>query len=316
MPFLHAPYASGKAPFAIGLAPLDPDRWIEPDALLAEQLALKEAILAREGAAAFDALPGAEAAQGEVLELLAAHLVVRCPEIYRRQGNALLVLPGDRLVTFGEEPALRTASRLVQEDLLLLRRDAEGWRLVAGSLCFPSTWVLAEKLGRDMDAIHRPVPGYAGRMAGMVARIFDNLKVEQPLERHNWSIYGDARLRYAQSGQDPLERFPPGEPLAERAHIRVERQTLRRLPRSGHILFTVRVHLDPVSAFARDARGRALARALHEQVAALSPQQLAYKGIEEPRGRLLAALLALAEAPEASSGRQSRRRPASPASRR
>ena len=30
MSFLHTPYASGKPPFAIGLAPLDPERWIEP----------------------------------------------------------------------------------------------------------------------------------------------------------------------------------------------------------------------------------------------------------------------------------------------
>jgi hypothetical protein len=134
-------------------------------------------------------------------------------------------------------------------------------------------------------------------MAGMIARIFDNLKVEQPVERLNWSIYSDARLRYAQSKQDPAERFPPDEPVTERAHIRVERQTLRRLPRSGDILFTVRVHVDAASAFARDARGRKLARALHDQLAALSPEQLAYKGIGEARARLLAALLALAEEP-------------------
>jgi hypothetical protein len=297
MPFLHTPYASGKPPFSIGLTPLDPARWIEQDALLAEHLALKETILAREGAAAFGALAGGEAGQAEVLELLVAHLPTRFPQTYRREGSALRVLPGDRLVALGGEPALLTASRLVQEDLLLMRRHEGGWRLVAGSLCFPSTWVLADKLGRDMDAIHRPVPGYAGNMAGMIARIFDNLKVEKPVERLNWSIYSDARLRYAQSKQDPLERFPPGQAVSERAHIRVERQTLRRLPRSGDILFTVRVHVDPVSALSRDARGRELARALHDQLAALGPAQLAYKGLVEARERLLAALLALAETP-------------------
>lgn len=294
MSFLHTPYASGKPPFTIGLAPLDPARWIEQDELLADQLALKEAILAKERAAAFGALEGGEAGQAEVLELLAAHLPARYPQTYRREGGALRVLPGDRLVELGGEPALLTASRLVQEDLLLMRRHDTGWRLVAGSLCFPSTWVLGEKLGRDMDAIHGPVPGYAGKMAAMIARIFDNLKVEQPVERLNWSIYSDARLRYAQSKQDPLERFPPGQVVSERAHIRVERQTLRRLPRSGDILFTVRVHVDPVSAFSRDARGRELARALHDQLAALSPAQLAYKGLVEARERLLAALVAIA----------------------
>ena len=296
MPFLHAPYAAGKPPFTIGLAPIDPANWIEPDELLAAQLTLKDSILAQERAAAFGALAGSAAGQAEVLELLGAHLPARYPEIYRRENDALRILPADRLVAPGDEPALLTASRLVQEDLLLMRRDEQGWRLVAGSLCFPSTWVLGEKLGRTMEAIHGPVPGYAGATADRVARIFDNLRAEQPVERFNWSIYGDARLRYNQSKQDPLARFPPGRPLSH-AHIRVERQTLRRLPRSGDILFTVRVHVDPMTALARDARGRELARALREQLAALAPAQLAYKGIVEAQEPLLAALGALAGTP-------------------
>jgi len=295
MPFLHTPYASAMPAFSIGLSPLDPARWIEQDGLLAEQLALKETILAQEREAAFGALAESEAGQAEVLALLVAHLPAHYPQTYRREANALRILPADRLVALGGEPALLTASRLVQEDLLLMRRGEQGWRLVAGSLCFPSTWVLAEKLGLAMADIHAPVPGYAGKMAAMIARIFDNLKVEQPVERLNWSIYSDARLRYAQSKQDPLERFPPGQPVSERAHIRVERQTLRRLPRSGDILFTVRVHVDPVAAFARDPRGRELAQALHDQLASLSGAQLAYKGIVEARERLLAALLASAQ---------------------
>ncbi len=297
MSFLHTPYASGKPPFAIGLSPLDPARWIEQDALLAGQLALKETLLAQQGAAVFGALAGSEAGQAEVLELLAEHLVARFPETYRREGRAVRVLPGDRLIAFGGELALLSASRLVQEDLLLMQRGEEGWRLVAGSLCFPSTWALRDKLGRDIDAIHGPVPGYAGKMAQRVARIFDALQAEQPVERFNWSIYGDARLRHAETSQDPLARFPAGEAVSDRAHIRVERQTLRRLPRSGDILFTVRVHVDPIAALPRDARGREIARALHDQLAALSAAQLTYKGLVEARERLLGALIAIAEAP-------------------
>jgi hypothetical protein len=296
MPFLHTPYASGKPPFSIGLTPTDLASWIEQDEFLAEQLALKETILAQERDAAFGALAGSEGTQAEVLELLAAHLLERYPDTYQREGAAIRVMPGDRLVAPGGEPALLTASRLVQEDLLLMRRDAEGWRLVAGSLCFPSTWVLAEKLGQEMSAIHGPAPGYAGKMAQTVARIFDNLKAEQLVERFNWSIYGDGRLRYAQSKQDPLQRFPPGQSVSH-AHIRVERQTLRRLPRSGDILFSVRVHVDPATAFSGHARGRELACALRGQLAALNPAQLAYKGIVEARQRLLEALDAIAESP-------------------
>ena len=69
--FAHTPYSSGKPPFSIGLAPLDLANWIEADASLAEQLALKQAILADELATAFGALDESAAGQGEVLELLA-----------------------------------------------------------------------------------------------------------------------------------------------------------------------------------------------------------------------------------------------------
>jgi hypothetical protein len=292
--FVHAPYASGKPAFSIGLSPLDLARWIEVDESLVEELTLKEAILADEREEAFDALQGSEEGQKEVLDLLCAHLISHFPHLYRREGQAIRILPADRRVALAGEPALLTASRLVQEDLLLMQRAPAGWRLVAGSLCFPSTWLLTEKLGLEMDAIHGSVPGFPGKMALVVARIFDNLKAEGPVERVNWSIYGDARLRHARSKQDPLERFPPERSVDERAHIRVERQTLRRLPRSGLILFTVRVYVDPILAFSRDARGRELALALHDQLAALTPQQLAYKGLFEARDRLLGALVALA----------------------
>ena len=292
--FAHAPYASGKPPFSIGLTPLDPADWIEADALLAEQLALKQSILATDFASAFAALDESAAGQGEVLELLAAHLPARFPDLYRREDAFMRILPADRRVALDGEPPLLIASRLVQEDLLLMRRDASGWRLVAGSLCFPSTWLLHEKLGRAMDAIHAPVPGYGGQMGERIARIFDNLQPDRPVERFNWSIYGDARLRHAQSRQEPHERFPDAASVANRAHIRVERQTLRRLARSGDILFTVRVHADPLSALARHPNRRALAAALGGQVAQLTGEQLAYKGLIESRERLLAALAQLA----------------------
>jgi dimethylamine monooxygenase subunit A len=285
-PFVHAPYATGKSPFSIGLAPLDLADWIESDELLVDQLARKEAILA-EGPEAFAALEESAAGSLEVLELLIAHLPARFPGIYRREGAAMRVIPARRSIALQGEPPLLIASRLVQEDLLLMQRGAVGWRLVAGSLCFPSSWLLSEKLGRNLDAIHAPVPGFTGRMADRVARIFDNLQAARLVERFNWSIYGDAELRHAQPRQT---RFPGAAPLGPVAHIRVERQTLRSLQRTGDILFTVRVHLDPLAAIARHPRGRLLAASLHTQIRELSGDQLAYKGLTEARENVLDAL--------------------------
>ena len=198
--FVHTPYDSGRPPFAIGLSPLDPAQWIDADDHLAGELAQKEALIAGHRDAVFREEAATRAAQSEVLELFRDHLPARYPAIYQRRGDALYIAPAGRTIPLdADEPPLLTAARLVQEDLCLMRRGPGGWRLAAACLCFPSGWSLAEKIGLGFDAIHAPVPGMAGRMAAMVARIFDNLKAGQPVERFNWSIYGDARLPHPET---------------------------------------------------------------------------------------------------------------------
>lgn len=266
-----APYATARRPFTIGLAPIDPARWLAPDDLADSELAEKARLLAACPAQTILSQSGTEAAQQEVLTLVCAFL-----------GRAL---PAGQ-----EEPPIVAASRLVQDDLCLMRRGAEGWRLVAASLCFPSNWSLVEKAGLAMGAIHESVPGYVGRMAGMVERIFDRLPADQIVERLNWSIADDGVL-HQPAGKD---RRPPvgGNAMP---FVRVERQTLRRLPASGDILFTIRVHVDPLSAFARHPEGARLAGALAAQLAGLDADQLAYKGLTQRREALLAQLRQIAE---------------------
>ena len=294
--FTHTPYDGARQPFSIGLAPIDTARWIEPDARLADELARKEALIAGRRDVVWREEAATHAAQGEVRDAIAEFLTARFPDLYKPEGAGLRVVPADRLVALddGEAPLL-AASRLVQDDLCLMRRGDAGWRLAAASLCFPSSWSLAEKFGRPLHEIHAPVPGLAGRMGEMIARIFDNMKPGALLERFNWSIYGDNRLHHPETRTDPLRKFPADVPVMERAHIRVERQTLRRMPVSGDILFTIRVHADPLAALARHPRGPSLAAGLRVQLLALNAGQLAYKGLTQAQERLAAALAGMAD---------------------
>ena len=261
--------AAGK-PFSIGMAPIAVDDWIEVDELHAAQCALKAEILAREGKEAFDATPGSEPAQGEAKERLVAHLRRRFPHV----STALAA----------DEPPLKAIARCVQEDLLLMGRKPEGWTLIAGSLCFPTTWRLSEKIGRPMAAIHAPVPGFAGPMGERIQRIFDHLQPDAPVERHNLSVYADAKLRHEKT-RTPKDRFPDDQPILPLAHLRVERQTLTRLPDTGAILFTVRIHLMRLSE-----TPASLTALVGAHVAAMKDEELVYKGLRGSRERLLAAL--------------------------
>ncbi len=181
-----------------------------------------------------------------------------------------------------------TAAALIQEDLVLMRHSPHGWRLVAASVCFPSAWNLHEKFGRPMHEIHDPVPGFGPgtRNAGLIDRMFDNLRVEQPVIRWNWSLYGDARLYHPASDNKMKNRFGDG-PITGNVIMRLERQTLRKLPKSGDILFTIRIHNNPLEVLETHADGPALARSIAAQVANLTDAEIDYKGLVGERERLL-----------------------------
>ncbi|MBA5777311.1 DUF3445 domain-containing protein [Stappia sp. F7233] len=293
--FAHTPYDGSRQPFTIGLAPLDLKDWIEPDHHFEAHLAEKERLFENAVAPVFLAEADTVPAQGEVLGLLLEHLPRRFPDVYSVSGGAVTLLASGRryeFADFGGRPLL-LAAKLVQEDLVIMRKGEGGYRLVAAALAFPSSWSLAEKFGRSMPEIHEGVPGFNdGRMGPVVARIFDNLAVDRPVWRLNWSLYSDPELHHPMPKQIDLRVTDTSLPGL---HVRVERQTLRRLPGSGNILFTIKIHHDPVAAFAAHPEGARLALGLRRQLLELTPEQLAYKALCHARARIAEDLLRLAE---------------------
>ncbi|MFZ1813996.1 MAG: DUF3445 domain-containing protein [Rhizobiaceae bacterium] len=291
--FHHTPYDGSHPLFRIGLAPLDIANWIEVDEHLARYLMEKERLNHELPQHVFAAEEGTQDAQREVLALVSQHVTAAFPDIYRQNGNVIEIGATGRFVALDddEQPPLLKAAMLVQEDLVLLRRDDTGWRLVAASLCFPSSWRLAEKYGQPLQEVHQPVPGFGPgtRNAGMIERIFDNLQPDLPVWRMNWSLYSDDRLYHADRSQEHLKRLSDGI-TPEISFLRVEHQTLRKLAASGFILFTIRIHVDPLASLARHAERRRIASGLIESLKRLDDEQVAYKGIANGRDRLVTRL--------------------------
>ncbi|WP_319024837.1 heme-dependent oxidative N-demethylase family protein [Nisaea sediminum] len=246
----YAPYANGKFALAMGLVALDPKDWIDADDNRAAELLEKERLLAANRKAVFDALPGCEEAQREVLVLLLEHLEKYHPGLIGFEDGTVTVRETGksyRMADFADQ-ALDLAGRLVQEDLCLMRPGEEGYVLIAASLCFPARWLLAEKLGQPMMRIHERVSGYAEKLGRPVDRFFEHLRSDKPVQRLNWSIMDDPAL--FQTGgkfRTEAEAVITRENAGDRLWIRIERQTLRRLPKSGDILFTIRTFVDPLS---------------------------------------------------------------------
>jgi hypothetical protein len=210
----------------MGLRPLNLEEWIEWGDDAEFQLAEKTRLLRDRRGDVVMVRDGSLAACEELLVALQENLSEFHPK--RRRG----VDPADH--------PLVAASRLVPEDLCVLSNDSGEWRLVAASVCFPSRWALGDKIGRSLDQIHAPVPGYGDQLARPTTQFFDRLNSNRSFWRLNWTLLDDATLFLpAPSRSTPVA--DPAEWL-----FRVERQTLRRLRNSGAVVFSIRTIVRPV----------------------------------------------------------------------
>jgi hypothetical protein len=300
---LALPKSPGYLPFdgetyrpTMGLVALDLDEWIEIDEDMARDLALKRDLLATRHGDVFECLPEALAGSQEVLDLLVRHLIRRFPTLYSLEDNLLLNrVTGEEWRLSGSElHPLDLAGRLVQEDLCLMERNDDGWRLTAGSLCAPSRWSLAEKMGKPMAAIHAPVPLYAEKLARPVDRFFDKMVPGKAVWRANWSVKEDPTLFQPIRYQSP--EGPPATPetAGDRVYLRVERQTLRRLPQTDAILFTIRTY---VRTIADSITTSLAAERLARSVAGLPPDVAQYKNVSRFADALIAWLNQKAASP-------------------
>jgi len=281
----YLPFAPGDQRPRLGLMALDPARWLEAGTDLAEVLAAKAAVRAAHPDASFAALAGSEAAGAEALRLLADNAATHHPDAYALDGDRLNVRATGAAVDLApdSEHGLALAGRVLAEDLCLMQTEGNApHRLTAGSVCFPSRWRLADKLGRPLAAIHTPVPFYAERLEAAVDRFFRHLKPGNGVWRLNWTLH-DTPALYEPAAPPP--RALTAAEVGQGLYLRVERQTLRRLPETDAVLFTIRTYMTAL----KDAiETPETAADLAAAVATLPPATLAYKGLAPYREVVLA----------------------------
>jgi len=230
-PAQPAPYDHPEAHlFRIGLAPVAIADWFEGpfEPLDGDPAARKAATFAASPTLCWGEAPGSRDGQAETLALMTEHF-----------GRA----PGGD----ADAPPLRRAATLVDDDLCLMeKRDGE-WTLTAASLCAPSFFSALDAVGKPLSALHAPVTGFGERLLPRVARIFDTLAPDTIVERRNWSVTASGELFTPQAA--PVRARQPliaPEDAGRELYLRMERQTLRRLPATGGLLFTIRIWRHPL----------------------------------------------------------------------
>lgn len=284
---IYLPFESGPYRMAMGLFSVPEQEWFELDERYIPEMSERRRLLHMHHHDVFAALPQSDHARAETLAEIAAGLAAHRPQWFAEDGsllhNRLTGEAWDRR-SLPCDP-LELAGRLVQEDLCVVQATDAGPVLTAALVCFPSRWRLAEKIGRPLAEVHGPVPLYDKRLSRPVDRFMRQLKAGHIAGRLNWSVLDDATL-FQPSGKWRAEpnRVVTAENAGATLCLRVERQTLRRLPQTGAVLFGIRVHVYPLHAAITT---RAAAVRLAEAVRALPESTSLYKSIPPLRAALL-----------------------------
>ncbi|KAI0155332.1 alpha-1,2-mannosyltransferase [Xylariaceae sp. FL1272] len=238
----------------MSLTKLETDWWIELESTYKERIAQRKELYEKHGAAVLQWLPGSELACKELMEMVIQFICARYPQYF--------VLSDDKL--YLENKILGVVANLkekhpllilldhVPEDFAIMLRDPEtGYYLFrAGMICSALGWNVESKIGMKLHEIHEPIPDYREKMQFSMDRFFSKMPTNKPIQRGSWGLEVDKPLY-----------MPPGDPHAEyrnyqdpswtrsRMNLRVDWQTLRRLPLSGGIVFNFKALFTPLEEF-------------------------------------------------------------------
>jgi len=249
----------------VGARALDLDDWIEINQDYEDFVAYKQELLSTKHDEVFVSLPLGDHGSREVLALMREHL----PRIFPQRW------PTGVTVDESRHP-LEAASLLVQEDLALMTQVGTDWILSAASLCFPSRWDVRDKIGKNLLGIHAPVPHYEEKIGTATQNLFDKLTVERPIWRVNWTVMDSGELHQPTAPRGPDAMQLSSENIEQALHFRRERQTLRKLPESDDILFTIHTYTDPFAKVVEQFPE--FRRNIGSTIAGASAQTADYKG--------------------------------------
>ncbi len=296
-PLPYRPFRYGPKYFqTMGLRTVKWDDWIELDNHFPRFHGDKAQRINERGQKCCKTGPEAYPAAVELLEELRSYLPERYPTLYQRTPTGIRNLwSGEDLDTTSDplpEDPMQTAARLVQDDLAIMIEKPDGqYYLLAGAILLPGFWRLEDKYGMPLSEIHTSgdVPQFREKLEKGMMNFFRRLKPEELVARNNYFLQVDEDLAWSHSigsedSPDISWNTAEKNRAIEHHFFRSERQTLRRLPKSGGVVFTIRTYFHPVTEIAQEeyVPGR-----LASAIRSWGDDVSRYKGKEKYEGVLL-----------------------------
>jgi hypothetical protein len=246
---------------------MDWDNWIELDNQYLKFHADKAARIAARGSKCSHTDPTAYHGAVELLEELCGYLPERYPSLFQRTPVGMNNLLTKETFNIIERPLvedpMQMCARMVQDDLAIMFEREDGqYYLLAGSILLAGFWRLEDKLGMGLSEIHTSgdVPGFKEKLEKGMMNFFRRVQPNGPVQRNNYFIQVDDSLPWSSSigsedgAPGTLGWFSAEKNKAISHHyFRSERQTLRRLPKSGGVVFTIRTYFHPITEVCEEA---------------------------------------------------------------
>jgi hypothetical protein len=161
------------------------------------------------------------------------------------------------------EDPMQMAGRMVQDDLAIMFEKPDGqYYFLAGSILLAGFWRLEDKWAMPLSEIHTSgdVPGFKDKLEKGMMNFFRRVQPNGPVLRNNYFIQVDDNLAWSDSigPEDGDHTQATGWITAEKNKVieqhwfRSERQSFRRLPRSGGVVFTIRTYFHPIKEIAQE----------------------------------------------------------------
>ncbi|KAH6973078.1 hypothetical protein BKA56DRAFT_593244 [Ilyonectria sp. MPI-CAGE-AT-0026] len=248
----------------MGLRSIQPEQWIELDNQFPKYHAEKKARIADRGRKCVDTHPDAYPAAMELLQELVDYLPGRYPTLFKRTAVGIDNIWSGESFNIVESPLaedpMAICARLVQDDLALMIERPDGqYYLLAGAILLAGFWRLSDKYGMTLSDIHYSgdVPHYKEKLETGMLKFFKRLKCDTFFTRNNYFIQVDDSLSWSWSigsedGETVSWSTAQRDKPVENHWFRSERQSLRRLPKTGAVAFTVRTYFLPVTEMAQE----------------------------------------------------------------
>lgn len=248
----------------MGLRETSFTEWIELDNEYPKYHAEKAARIKERGEKCVRTHPNVLPAALELLEELADYLPARYPTLFKRTLVGIDNIWSGETFNIVERPLaedpMAICARLVQDDFVLLFEQEDGqYRLLAGCVLLPGFWRFCDKFGMTLSNMHITggVAHFKEKLEKGMLKLFKRIRPETFYTRNNYFIQVDDSLGWSTSighEDDPDACWDRAEKnnAINQHYLRSERHSLRRLPKTGAICFTIHPYLLPVTEMAKE----------------------------------------------------------------